>query len=65
MVGVVLIFIWPPPTPPLITSDYIAVEGVNPDSLARIKRHKRLSAIGLGLIFFGFLAQLIASLPIS
>jgi quinol-cytochrome oxidoreductase complex cytochrome b subunit len=65
MVGVVLIFFWPPPTPPFITQGYIALEGEDQSAVARIKSHKRISAIGLILIFLGFLAQFIASLPIS
>jgi hypothetical protein len=66
MGGVVMIFFWPPPLPSFETTVPLTADGeTDPKAVARNIRHWRRSRIGLGLIFLGFLAQFVASLPIG
>ena len=64
MIGVVLIFFWPPPMPSFETKEVLTADGeINADAVARNKRHKWLSALGLIFIFVGFFMQLLATWP--
>ena len=72
MVGVALIFVWGPPQPQLEEGVGIGLEDGTPlgNGLTvaqrnvavrrRRLRHTILSRVGLGLVFLGFLSQLIA-----
>ena len=74
MLGVVILFIWGPPQPDFnenvsigvsFTEDVVFADGTKPsDIVAHVKRRKRrhqiMSRVGLGLIGFGFGAQLMA-----
>ena len=74
LVGVVLIFIWGPPQPQLdegvnlgledntpIDESGKTVREYNEEVKNKRRRHKIMSSIGLGLIFFGFGFQLWAT----
>jgi len=75
MLGVALTFVWGPPQPQLEEGVGIGLEDGTPlgngltvaqhDVLVRRRRfrHTVLSRAGLGLIFFGFLFQLLATWP--
>jgi hypothetical protein len=65
MVGVVIIFFWPPPLASFNTEVLLSTGKISPEAIARNRRHTWLSGIGLGLIFFGFLAQFVGTLPSS
>jgi hypothetical protein len=73
MVGVAVIFIWGPPQPLFQEYVGISVEDDTPmddgrtakehvaDEKRKKKLYKRMSSLGLGLIFIGFLLQFIDS----
>ncbi|WP_202350266.1 hypothetical protein [Mesorhizobium sp. 113-1-2] len=72
MLGVVLIFIWGPPLPDFeetvslaiqpatVLADGTKISDIIAANQKRKRRHKIISSIGLGLIFFGYGAQLCA-----
>jgi len=74
MIGVVFIFIWAPPQPSFERGEAIGLEDNtvlsngktvaqnDADKAAKEARYKRMSQIGLGLIFLGFLCQFINEL---
>ncbi len=75
LLGVVLIFIWGPPQPLLeegigigledntiIDENGKTVKQYNLEVSRKRKKHNFLSKAGLGLVFLGFVFQLIASL---
>jgi hypothetical protein len=72
IVGVIFLFIWGPPTPSMeggvplelesgtVLSNGKKVGDIEKEQLKRKTIHGRMSKIALGLIFFGFVMQLIA-----
>ena len=72
MLGVAIIFFWGPPLPDFSDSVGFALErgtkftdgttaaGIIDEIQRRKRRHQIMSSIGLGLIFLGFMVQLIA-----
>jgi hypothetical protein len=72
IIGVIFFFIWGPPTPSMegsvglalesgtVLSDGTKVEDIEKEQLRRRAKHSRMSKIALGLVFFGFVFQLIA-----
>jgi hypothetical protein len=72
IIGVILLFIWGPPTPSMEGSVGLALESgtvlydgkkvkdIEKEQLRRRAIHSRMSKVALGLIFFGFVVQLVA-----
>ena len=72
IIGVIFLFIWGPPTPSMegsvglalesgtVLSDGTKIEDIEKEQLREKAIHSRMSKVGLGLILFGFILQLIA-----
>jgi len=72
IVGVIFLFIWGPPTPSMegsvglalesgtVLADGRKVEDMEKKQLKKKATHSLMSKVGLGLIFLGFVLQLIA-----
>jgi hypothetical protein len=72
IIGVVFLFIWGPPAPNMegsvglalesgtVLADGTKVKDMEKEQLRKRVLHTRMSKVGLGLILFGFVLQLIA-----